>query len=246
MDSMKLFLILRTIFSYMLCGIGVLIFIPPAFLIACLPARFRYDNKVFFWLLDCFYTWIIYASLNPVTFIGKKNLPNEPAIFAANHQSTLDILVVGSLLNGYPHVWLVLAYYVDAPILGFFIKRMFVPVERDQPVKAAGALRKIIKFIQDQKRHLIIYPEGTRHTDGKIHEFYEGFALVAKRTGRPVIPVFMPNNAAIYPPHSFYIYNYPLDIIIGKPFYYRDDESVAEFVKRVRAWFVDEYKKYHD
>ena len=192
----------------------------------------------------------MYVSLNPVKITGRKNLPTEPAIFAANHQSAFDIPVVGSLCNGYPHVWLVLAYYVDTPILGFFIKRMFVPIERDEPVKAAGSLRKVIKFIQNQKRHLIIFPEGTRVTNHKIGKFYEGFALVAKRTGRPVIPVFMPNNADIYPPDSFYIYSYPyiqnatVEVIIGKPFYIKDDETGAEFVERVHTWFVNQNNQY--
>ena len=128
---MKIFLLLRTLFSYLLCGIVIILFFPPLFLIACLPARYRYDNWFFFFLLDCFYTWIVYTSLIPVSIKGSEHLPTGPAIFVANHQSAFDIPVVGSLCNGYPHVWLVLAYYVDAPVLGFFIKRMFVPVERD-------------------------------------------------------------------------------------------------------------------
>lgn len=237
-------LLLRTLFCYLLAGIAIILFIPPTFLIACLPARYRYDNKVFFWLLDWFYTWITYVSLNQVRITGDEYLPTGPAIFAANHQSALDIPVVGALCNGYPHVWLVLAYYVNAPVLGFFIKRMFVPVERDEPIKAAGSLRKIIKFITGQKRHLIIFPEGTRHIDGKVHEFYEGVALIAKRTGRPVIPVFMPNNGAIYPPASFFIYTSPLDIIIGEPFYFNEDETEAEFTARVYSWFVQQNNKY--
>ncbi len=241
---MNILRLLRTLFCYLLAGIGTLIFIPPAFLIACLPAKLRLDNRVFFFLLDCFYKYIMYISLNPVTIHGKENLPKEPAIFAANHESAFDIPVVGSLCNGYPHVWLVLAYYVNAPILGFLIKRMFVPIERDIPEKAALSLRRVIKFIQNGNRHLIIFPEGTRNNDRKIHEFYEGFALIAKRTGRPVIPVYMPTTGIIYPIYSFYIYSAPLDVFVGPPMSIKEDETESEFVKRVRDWFLAQNKKY--
>lgn len=241
---MNIVRLLRTLFCYFLVGIGIVLFIVPCFLIACLPLRFRLDNRVFFRLLDWFYKWITYCSLNKVTIYGKENLPREPVIFAANHESALDIPVAGSLCNGYPHVWLVLAYYVNTPVLGFFIKRMFVPVERDVPEKAALSLRRVIKFIQGANRHLIIFPEGTRNNDKKIHEFYEGFALIAKRTGRPVIPVYMPTTGAIYPIYSFYIYSAPLDVFVGKPMHLGEDETESEFVKRVRDWFVEQNKKY--
>lgn len=241
---MKLLLLIRTLICYLLCGIGIILFVPPLFLLACLPARFRYNNRLFFLLLQWFYSWICFASLNRITLKGAKNLPQEPALFIANHQSAFDIPVVGSLCRGYPHIWLVLAYYVDTPVLGFFIRRMFVPVERDQPVKAAGSLRKIIRFLQDKPRHLIIFPEGTRHEDGPVHEFYEGFALIAKLSGRPVIPVYMPNNRIIYPVNSFYIYPCPLDIIIGEPMTMHENETEAAFVKRVHEWFVKQYTQY--
>ena len=241
---MNILRLLRTLFCYFLLGIGTLVFITPCFLIACLPRRFRLDNRLFFFLLDCFYKYIMYASLNRVTITGKQNLPVEPAIFAANHESAFDIPVVGSLCNGYPHVWLVLAYYVNTPLLGFFIKRMFVPVERDVPEKAALSLRRVIKFIQQGNRHLIIFPEGTRNNDHKIHEFYEGFALIARRTGRPVIPVYMPTTGTIYPIDTFYIYSAPIDVIVGEPMAIKDEESDAEFTQRVRDWFVLQNKKY--
>lgn len=236
--------LLRTLFCYFLAGVGTVLFIPVCFFIACLPLKYRLDNRVFFRLLDWFYTWITYASLNPVTIHGKENLPKEPVIFAANHESAFDIPVVGSLCNGYPHVWLVLAYYVDTPVLGFFIKRMFVPVDRDVPEKAALSLRRVIKFIQSGNRHLIIFPEGTRNNDKKIHEFYEGFALIAKRTGRPVIPVYMPTTGIIYPVDSFYVYSAPLDVFVGKPMRMKEDETEGAFGRRVRDWFVDQNKKY--
>jgi 1-acyl-sn-glycerol-3-phosphate acyltransferase len=241
---MKLLVLIRTLVCYLLCGIGLLVFIPPCFIIACLPSRYRYGNRLFFTLLGYFYTWVTYATLNPVRYEGYENLPTSPALFIANHQSSLDIPVLGSLCRGYSHTWLVLAYYVNTPVLGFFITRMFVPVDPSSTEKAAGSLRRVIRYIEEHAAHLIIFPEGGRHNDGRIHEFYEGFAVVAKRTKRPVIPVYLPTLAKIYPIYSFYVYSAPLDIIIGKPLYIQDDETESAFTLRVHNWFTTEQEKY--
>ncbi len=239
----KILLTLRTLVSYALISCALVVFVPPCFIIACLPASWRYDNKVFFFLTNCFYKSIVFASFNRIIINGAENLPREAAIFVANHQSAFDIPVLGMLCRGYPHVWLVLEYYVDTPIIGFFIRRMFVPVDRSDPGKAARSLIRVYRFISDNDRHLLIFPEGGRFTDGTVHPFFEGFAVLARKIGRSVIPVYFANNGKIYPPYSFYIYPYPIIIDIGKPFICGDEETAAEFTERVRAWFVEKNKK---
>lgn len=233
----------KTLISYFLIGVVCFICIPPCLLIASLPARYRYDNRIFFWFADVCYKAVVRCMLTKVRIQGKNHLPNGPAIFVANHQSSLDIFLLGSLLNSYPHVWLVWDYYINTPILGFFIRRMFVAVDPTNPAKAARSLIQLYKFISGQNRHLLIFPEGGRFNDGTIHPFFEGFAIIARKTQRPVIPVLMPNNGKIYPPHTFLIYNYPAVAIIGEPFYVRRDETDEMFVSRVRGWFVDTLQK---
>ena len=45
---MKIFVLLKTLISYILIGIACFIFMPPCIIIAWLPARYRYDNRLFF------------------------------------------------------------------------------------------------------------------------------------------------------------------------------------------------------
>ena len=241
---MKIALFLKTLVSYVLIGLSCLVFMLPAMLIACLPARYRYDNRIFFFLAYCFYKCIVYAPLNKVTIKGKENLPKEPAIFVANHQSSFDIPLLGSLCGMFPHVWLVLEYYIKTPVLGFFIRRMFISVDSSNPAKAARSLIQVYRFLNGKKRHLLIYPEGGRFNDGTIHHFFVGFAVIARKTGRPVIPVFMPNNGKIFPPYSFLIYSYPVVSIVGEPMYIKEDETDVAFVARVRQWFVEMNAQY--
>ncbi len=241
---MKIIILLRTLIYYFFVGVLCLIFIPPLFVIACLPARYRYESQLFFTIVDWFYKLLLRATFLKINIQGKQHLPSSPAIFVANHQSAADIPILGSLCNGYPHVWLVLSYYAKTPVLGFFVRRMFIPVDRADAAKAARSLIQIYRFVSKHNRHLLIFPEGTRHMDGKIHKFYGGFAIIAKKTGRPVIPVYMPTTGKIYPPGSFYLYYYPLIIILGEPFYCGADETEQEFAERVRQWFIEQNEKY--
>ena len=237
---MKIFIFFRTLLSYTLFLIVVPFFIVPCFLIACLPERYRYDNRLFFFLLYWFYRSVIFFTFNPLYIEGEKNIQGvTPAIFVANHQSSFDVPVMGMLSRGASHVWLVLEYYVNTPVLGFFIRRMFVPVDRASQVKAARSLIKLIELLQEHKRNLIIFPEGGRYTDGTVHPFFKGFAVIAKKTGFPVIPVYLPYNGKIYPPYSFLIYRYPIKVIIGRPFIYEEEDTDESFKEKVYSWFID-------
>lgn len=242
--NMKLDVLIRSIFTYSgIIFVGVICFLP-CFFIALLPMRYRYNSRIYYWFSDVFFKSIITFSCLPVEIKGKQNLPgNTPVIFAGNHQSAFDIPVLGSLGNGYPQIWLVLSDYLYAPLLGFFVRRMNIPVYQESIAKSAAALKEAILYIKNQQRDLVIFPEGRRIREGTISNFMRGFATIARSTRRPIVPVYMPNNGKIYPPHSFLIYYYPLKIIIGEPFHYQENDTEELFSKRVHQWFVDQSLK---
>lgn len=233
---MKFFLIIRTLLSYFSIFMLILIFIIPSLIGVLIPSRF--GNKLFFFLADKFYKLLLFSLFIPIHVYGLENISKEKHfIFVGNHQSSIDPFALGSILNGSPHSWLVLDYYTKIPLIGFIIRKMFIPVKQEQTLESSKALLKAIKSAKDQVS-IMIFPEGGRYIDGKIHDFFEGFAVIAKATGMPVIPVYMPNNGKIYPPYSFFIYNFPLEIFIGKPIAIGSDESIADFSLRVKDWFV--------
>ncbi len=232
---------IRTLFSYALGAItGIFCFLPCLILVAVLPDRYRYDNRVLFKLLDWTFKGIIRATLVPVHVKGVEHLPHEPVVFVANHQSAMDIPLVGMLMNGYPHIWYVMEYYAHVPILGFFVRRMGIVVDRKSPASAARAIIRGMHMTEHKKRHSIIFPEGGRYTDGKIHEFFYGFAVIAKKTRRPVIPIFIYNVGKVYPPGSFLINWYPIMVTVGTPIAYMPGETDMLFGERVRDWFVEQ------
>lgn len=241
-----IFALIRTIISYILIVLLVAIITIPCLIFISLPARWRYDNKLYFWLSHFFYKASLFFTFLPIEFIGKENLPKEPAIIASNHQSALDIPLVGALLNGYPHIWMAWAY-LKKYWMGIVLRRMAILIDLSSPLKSMKSLVKAIKMLNGKKRHVIIFPEGGRYIDGnKIHDFFAGFVIIAKKTGRPVVPVLILNAYKVYPPGSFLIHRHPVKVIVGKPFYYQEGEADKEFKDRVRKWFVDNVEAYEE
>lgn len=235
-----IFSFIRTVITYLLIGIAMAACLPPAIFILLLPEKYRYNNRVLFFLLYLLYKIALKVSFLPKSIKGLDNiLKTGPVIFVANHQSSIDIPIVGYLTNGKPHIWLVLSYYENRGILGFFIRRLFVPIDNTNKFKSAKSLVNLLSQAKKYPADIIIFPEAGRFTDGKIHKFYDGFALVAQKTGYPVIPVYMENNGKIYPPHNFLINNYTIKVIIGNPFVYNNSiDTLQSFTESVFQWFV--------
>jgi 1-acyl-sn-glycerol-3-phosphate acyltransferase len=239
MQSLNAGIVARTFISYFL-GIIVIIlfFFPCLLLLTFLPKRYRINNRLIFWLLGATYKGLIKAFLIPVHQIG--TVPAcYPRIIVANHQSALDIPLIGMLLQAKSHFWYALSYYQDAPVLGFLIKRLGVTINQQESAQAARGLLQGIRLIKRYQWDCVIFPEGGRHIDGTIHKFYRGFALIAKTTGLPVVPVMLHNAGKVYPPYSFWIYWYPITIRIGEPIWYTQEDTEELFVEKIRQWFIN-------
>src|SRR5438552_9654677 len=95
---MKIGMIARTLFSRFLLVLLGIIFLIPMVIFMCIPKYKRYHSKIIFWITHWFYVAVLKCSLLPIKFIGVNNIPDdEPVIFASNHQSSLDIPLVGVL-----------------------------------------------------------------------------------------------------------------------------------------------------
>jgi 1-acyl-sn-glycerol-3-phosphate acyltransferase len=133
---------------------------------------------------------LVLSSVARVRIDGTRDLPlTGPLIVAPNHLSNADPPLVAG--------WL-------APALGrrprFLAKeQIFVgPVARFLDwqgavrVKAGGSdadAYRVCRRLLEAGEALIIFPEGTRSSDGALGRALPGVALLATRTGVPVLPV---------------------------------------------------------
>jgi 1-acyl-sn-glycerol-3-phosphate acyltransferase len=242
---MEIGMILRNLFSRFLLIVVTIIFFIPIVIFICFPEKYRYKYPIIFYPVHWFYAAILKITFLPITYKGLENIPkNQAVIFAANHQSTLDIPLLGVLSKGVPHVWLAKAELMDSVFIRWLVPLISVLVDVSSPRNAMLSLRKILTIVNNHHRNLMIFPEGTRRIDGKVHEFFGGFTILAKKTGRPVVPVCMIGINKAYPPETFWLRLYPVTVVVGKPFLYEEHDTDETFKVRVHEWFDEQMELY--
>lgn len=232
--------LLRTIIFYLFFIVGIVVALIPCFLLSFLPSRIRYDNKLYYFFMALFYRVCYMGLWVPVTYKGTENIPQGPALYVANHQSALDVLLLGILLKCRPHIWFFKVELCKIPLYGSMVGRMNIAVDRTTVRKALYGLLQGVHLIKNHNRSLIIFPEGSRYSDGKVHDFLWGFAIIARKTGLPVVPVLLIDTYKVYPMGSFFMHYHPVQVIIGKPFMLEEQESDESFIARVHNWFIEQ------
>jgi len=235
--------LLRTLLSRFLLLLLSIVYAPFMLLALALPKAWVLESRFYFRLAQFFYWATTKISLLSITFKGIENVPQEPAIFVANHQSSFDIPLLGSLIGAHPHVWFALKDLLKSPVLRVMLPQFSVLVDMSSPMTGMRSLLQIIKLIENKAHHCMIFPEGGRFVDGSVHDFYPGFAILAKKLNRPVVPVYIHNVNKVYPPHVFLIHNYPITVVVGKPFVMQENETEQAFRDRVYKWFCEQAKQ---
>ncbi len=239
---MKFMTVVRTLVSRFLLLLLSIIYAPFMMIALVLPRNWVLDRALYFYLAQFFYAAVVKISFVPVAYKGVEYIPKEPAIFVANHQSSFDIALFGRLVGHQPHVWFALKSLLKSPVLRFLIPQFSVLVDMSSPMSGMRSLREIIKLLAHKPHHCMVFPEGGRYADGKIHDFYPGFGILARKMNRPVVPVYMHGVQKVYPPDAFFIHSHPVTVTVGKPFFIQDDETEQKFRDRVRVWFCEQAK----
>jgi len=174
---------------------------------------------------------------------GRENLDRSNAIILSKHQST----------------WETLALHSFTPLARWVFKRelMYIPVfgwalALTDPIalnRGAGraAINELIKKgtqkLNDGK-WLILFPEGTRTAPGKTHKYKIGGAMLAVKSGYPVIPIAH-NAGEFWPRHSFIKWPGTIKVVIG-PVIESEGRSANEINEAVFDWIEDAMKSISD
>lgn len=213
--------------------------VPVILLIILLPRRWRYSSRLLYGSLCAIYKAMLWSGWFKIEVSGNyRAVHQEACILVANHQSALDIALIGQLFCAHPHTWLFKHELSRVPLLGWMANRLFVPVDRGTMRKAATSLSQSLRLLTTYHLSLGIFPEGQRYIDGKVHDFLSGFAMIAKKTMLPVVPVLIDGAHLVYPPGAFFIRGTTMRIQVGPSFTYQKGESEEHFKQRVHNWFV--------
>jgi 1-acyl-sn-glycerol-3-phosphate acyltransferase len=159
--------------------------------------------------------------------------PSRSYIFAANHQSIYDIPILFSSL---PFQLRIIAKQSlgRIPFMGWHLRGTgHVLVDRSRP--GAGVVKKMARLVE-QGHSLIVFPEGTRSTDGTVGRFKGGPFVIARDAALPVVPitvigsrhVMFRGNVTVRPGHVRVIVHEPIETAAVPK------DGVREFASAVR------------
>lgn len=119
-----------------------------------------------------------------------------PVIIASTHQSHADSMALGSGLAR-PVYFLGDERLTRWPVLGSWLPKLgMVPVRRGE--RDASALAFLDELLADGQA-VVVYPEGSRSRDGRVHRLRSGVARLAAQTGVPVVPAAVRGIYEVWP-----------------------------------------------
>jgi cytidylate kinase len=123
-----------------------------------------------------------------------------PFILIANHASNADPVVVGAFLPpliGRRFNWLGKREVFDIPVIGWLARHGGIHAVERAAVDVEAF--RIAQRILAAGHPLAVFPEGTRSRDGALQEVKDGLALLAQRTGVPIVPVGIAGSDRVWP-----------------------------------------------
>lgn len=167
-------------------------------------------------------------------------LPSTGYAIVSNHQSMLDIVMIGGILvSNFPK-------YVAKKELSHWIPAVSLNlkwggnalIDRDDPRQAIRAIKEMAKRAQDRGVSAVIFPEGKRSKDGNLLPFKAAGARTMLREADrlPVIPALVSGSWRLNRLFPF-TPGATVKITFGSPIA-RSKGDDADVLTRVEAWMT--------
>ncbi|MCR4435577.1 MAG: lysophospholipid acyltransferase family protein [Clostridiales bacterium] len=153
-----------------------------------------------------------------VEVVNRENVPQKGgAVLCSNHVGVLDMFFIGYKLNRWIY-YMAKEELFKIPVLRLLIRQLGAfPVKREKG--DVESIKTALKLIGDG--HIVgIFPEGTRTSkrkEGKMVKPKPGAALLAVKTGVPVIPVAIQGRYKLFS---------NVKVIFGEPIKLDASESI--------------------
>lgn len=169
----------------------------------------------------------------------------RPAVFIGNHQTELDVLMLGCMFPKYCSVTAKKALK-NVPFLGWFMSLSgTIFIDRKNSKDARQAMSGAANEIQKRKQSVFIFPEGTRSysKEPELLPFKKGAFHLAVQAGVPIVPVVVANYS-----HVLYIKGLvfksgkiPVKVLDPIPTKGLKTEDVDELTRSTRELMQKEY-----
>lgn len=178
--------------------------------------------------------YIFYKIFYSLEVVGSENMLNSGAVIvAANHVSNLDPPAVGAAIKRKIHFMAKVDLFKNG-ILGTLLRYVGAfPVRRN--IADRGAIRYSLEILKSGNV-LGIFPEGRRNQSDELGTPQLGTAMIAARSGAPVVPVAVMGTKTYEKLNG----RRKIRVIIGKPIRLSEKKANKEELKQFSVKIMEE------
>lgn len=156
-------------------------------------------------------------AMSPVEIVHTERLhTGEPAVFACNHLSYMD---TPALFGSLPFQFRIIAnhYLFKYPFVGWYLARSGqVPIDQTSiRSQIAGLMRGVATLKSGMP--LLIFPDGSRSSDGHVRQFLSGAAYMAIKAQVPLVPLALIGTYEVLPMHTYHLTPRPVMLVACEP-----------------------------
>ena len=201
-----------------------------------LPPKF---TLLFGKFLGHYVIFIVRIFLNTnVEFKGVNNIPKTEKYFVASaHQSMFETFALQSILD-YP-VFILKKELLKIPLFGLYLKKIkSIEIVRDTTTKDnLNFFDKVATIIKNEKRPLLIFPQGTRvKVDDRV-PFKKGVGRIYEALNISCVPVAL-NSGKVWPKHGITKHPGKITVSFLKPI--RPGLNRDDFIKNLETKIYNE------
>jgi len=181
-----------------------------------------------------FYDRVLHTKVTGRAFIPH----NRNTIIAANHASHLDMGLVKYALGTYGEKMVSLAaqdYFFEG---NKYRKAFFENFTNLAPMPRGSSLRQALRQAGDlieQGKTVLIFPEGTRSTDGQVHEFKSAVGHLARHHNIDILPIWLGGTHRALPKGATVPKHREVEARIGAPLEAREMQRLTEGMSAAEA-----------
>ena len=153
----------------------------------------------------------------PVTVEGTEKLDMKQSyVFVSNHQSTTDVFLIYGWL---PSVfkWIMKQELRKVPFIGCGCAAAgHIFIERQNKRHALESIGNAEQVLHDGVC-VVVFPEGTRSTNGQVGRFKRGAFHIAQELQLPIVPISLSGCYETVPKGKLFVRWHPVKMYIGDP-----------------------------
>ena len=175
-----------------------------------------------------------------IVILGRENIINDKKFFiASSHQSMFETFYLQTIFKS--PIFILKKELLFIPIFGWYLKKIgSISIKRDKASRDNLGFFDEIKKNIDNKRPLIIFPQGTRVKPEDRPPFKKGVSRIYEELKIPCQPVVI-NSGHVWPKNGYKIPNRKITISILTPIEYGIESN--EFLKELEKKIYSELDK---